>query len=131
MMASRMSRTILVVDDEESIRVMFRDYLEARGCRVFEAQNGAEAFNIASKEKPDVIIMDLSMPDVGGAAATSVLRELVTTARIPIIICSGQDEREARRLLSFGPKLRFMSKPVDLDKVWALAVELTPGKGKP
>ena len=126
-----MNRTVLVADDEEAIRVMFRDYLEAHDCRVFEAQNGAEAFTVASKEKPDAIIMDLSMPDVSGAAATSVLRELFATARIPIIICTGQDEREARRLLTFGPKLRFVSKPVDLDKVWALIVELTPGKGKP
>jgi len=126
-----MSRTVLVVDDEEAIRVMYRDYMEARGCRVLEAQNGAEAFNVASKERPDAIVMDLSMPGVAGDSATSVLRDFVLTARIPIIICSGKDEREARRLLSFGPRLRFMSKPVDLDALWALVAELTPEKGRP
>src|SRR3954468_24045853 len=61
-----MPKTILVVDDETKLRDMIRVYLEQEGYRVVEAGNGREALYVARYEKPDLIILDLMMPEMGG-----------------------------------------------------------------
>ena len=82
---------ILVVDDELAIRRFLRVSLTAHGYRVFEAQRGQEALETAAQIRPDLIILDLSLPDVDGIEVTRQLREWSKT---PIVILSvrGQDD---------------------------------------
>ena len=61
-----MSKTILVVDDKKELRVMVKTYLEQEGFRVATANDGQEALYVARHEKPDLIILDLMMPEMGG-----------------------------------------------------------------
>ncbi len=61
-----MAQTIMVVDDERALREMIRVYLEQEGYRVVEAANGRDALFVARHEKPDLIILDLMMPDMNG-----------------------------------------------------------------
>lgn len=61
-----MSKTILVVDDKEELRVLLKSYLEQEGFRVVTAVNGRDALFIARQEKPNLIILDLMMPEMGG-----------------------------------------------------------------
>ncbi len=61
-----MSKTLLIVDDEERLRALLRDYLEREGYRVLLAGNGQEALRVARQERPDLIILDLMMPQMDG-----------------------------------------------------------------
>lgn len=124
-----MERTVLVVDDDPAIRSMLRDFLESRGCRVVEAQNGAEGFLSAQKERPSLIIMDLNMPLVEGESAVHVLREFLETAAIPILIFSGEDSVRVDRFMGFGHKLDYLPKGTPLPALWERAQALL-GSGK-
>ena len=80
---------ILVVDDERPIRRFLRTSLSAYGYEVFEAVNGKEALQMAANERPDLIILDLGLPDMDGIEVTRNLREWTET---PIIILTVRDQ---------------------------------------
>ncbi|MFH1724511.1 MAG: response regulator [Elusimicrobiota bacterium] len=120
-----MAHTVLLVEDEQMTRTMLRKFFESHRCRVVEVEDGAEAFALVQKKKPDLIVMDLSMPDIEGLPAVHVLRDSPSTSDIPIIIYSGTlDDPVTRGELGVGPRLRFMRKPGDLDEMWQWAKEM-------
>jgi two-component system, OmpR family, KDP operon response regulator KdpE len=80
---------ILVIDDERPIRRFLRTSLSAHGYEIFEASNGEEALRMAAAERPDLIILDLGLPDIDGVEVTRRLREWTQT---PIIILSVLDQ---------------------------------------
>ena len=80
---------VLVVDDFADAREMYREYLKFSGFRVAEAQNGAEAIDKAKHLKPDLIVMDLSMPVVDGCEATRRLKADSATKGIPVVVLTG------------------------------------------
>lgn len=79
----------LVVDDDLDTREMYGIYLRTRGFRVLLATNGIEAIELAEREQPAVIVMDLMMPRLNGWEATRRLKAGGRTRRIPIIACTG------------------------------------------
>jgi CheY-like chemotaxis protein len=81
-------RTILVVDDFDDTRLLLRTWLERRGFRVVEAENGLEAINRAETESPDLIIMDMQMPQLDGLSATRRIRNLKALDSVPIVAVS-------------------------------------------
>jgi len=80
---------ILVVDDYQDAREMYAEYLQYSGFRVAEARNGNEAVTQARSLKPDLILMDLSLPGMDGWEATRVLKADEETRRIPIVALTG------------------------------------------
>jgi DNA-binding response OmpR family regulator len=84
-----MAQTILVVDDERRLRDMLRVYLEKEGYRVVEAGNGREALIVARYEKPDLIILDLMMPELGGY---DFIRAYRKEAETPVIMLTARIE---------------------------------------
>src|SRR5215475_262370 len=84
---------VVVVDDEVAIRRFLRASLTAHGYFVSEASTGEEALQVVPAVHPDVIILDLMLPDIGGVQITSHLREWTQT---PIIILSVQGEESAK-----------------------------------
>ena len=84
---------VLVVDDERSIRRFLRTSLSAHGFTVSEAATGVEALQAVAEEHPDLIIMDLSLPDIDGIEVTSRLREWTQT---PIIVLSVRNQEESK-----------------------------------
>ena len=84
-----MAQTILVVDDEARLRDMLRVYLEQEGYRVVEAANGREALFVARYEKPDLIILDLMMPEMGGYEFMRLHSKEATT---PVIMLTARVE---------------------------------------
>jgi CheY-like chemotaxis protein len=121
MMASDHSiPTIMVVDDDEDIRYMMRVLLEEDGYRVLEAENGQRALEIAQSGRPDLILMDLSMPVLDGFAATRRLRQLTKLGDVPIIAVTAYDTPEHRTDASAAGVNEYLTKPVDfvrLDKL--------------
>jgi two-component system, cell cycle response regulator DivK len=80
---------ILVVDDYQDAREMYAEYLQYSGFRVAEAKNGNEAVTQARSLKPDLILMDLSLPGMDGWEATRVLKADEETRHIPIVALTG------------------------------------------
>ncbi len=89
-----MNLRVLVVDDEPAIRRFLRVSLGAHGCTVFEAVNGQEALAGVAAHRPDLVILDLGLPDIDGLEVTRQLREWT---RLPIIILSVRGE-EAEKI---------------------------------
>jgi CheY-like chemotaxis protein len=81
-------RTILIVDDFDDTRLLLRTWLQRKGFRVIEAENGNRALAAAEREHPDLIIMDVEMPELDGLAATRKLRDLPKFAGVPILAVS-------------------------------------------
>lgn len=92
--------TILVVDDEEQIRAIFLAVLERKGHRVLLAGDGAETLRLVRRERPDVIILDLVLPDMNGLVVLEHIRQMKTS--VPVIVVTGQGtdeiETQARAL---------------------------------
>ena len=81
-------RTILVVDDFDDTRLLLRTWLQKKGYRVVEAENGYQAIAEAERAQPDLIIMDVEMPELDGLNATRQIRELNQIPRVPIVAVS-------------------------------------------
>ena len=79
---------VLIVDDNEQNLKLARDVLAAAGLRTLEAASGGEAIALAAEHLPDVILMDLRLPDIDGTDVARKLRERPRTARIPIVALS-------------------------------------------
>ena len=81
-------RTILVVDDFDDTRLLLRTWLQKKGFRVVEAENGNTAVAAAESNRPDLIIMDIEMPELDGLAATRKIREQTDLKEVPIVAVS-------------------------------------------
>jgi CheY-like chemotaxis protein len=88
-MSTEQGPLILVVDDYEDAREMYAEYLRFCGFRVAEARNGNEALEQAFTLKPDLILMDLSLPGMDGWEATRQLKADERTSRIPVVALTG------------------------------------------
>ena len=84
-----MTQTILVVDDEANLRTMLRVYLEQEGYRVVEAADGRMALYLARVEKPDLVVLDLMMPELNG---TEFMRAFTKEANTPVIMLTAKIE---------------------------------------
>jgi two-component system KDP operon response regulator KdpE len=91
---------VLVVDDELQIRRALKNALQEVSTRVVEAATGAEGIDLAATEQPDLVVLDLGLPDLSGA---DVCREIRRFATMPIVVLSARhDEHEKVRLLNLG-----------------------------
>ncbi len=117
-------KTVLVVDDDNSIRELLRQELEAEGYGVREAKDGREALAQVKREKPDLIVLDVMMPELSGFDVAAVLRNDPETLNIPIVMLSVvQDKQRGYRL---GVD-RYFTKPTDtqvlLNEIGALLAQ--------
>jgi DNA-binding response OmpR family regulator len=102
------SSTVLVVEDERKIRDLVRGYLEREGLGVLTTESGAEAITIARGQEPDLVVLDLGLPDVAGE---EVARELRTFSRVPILMLTAKAAEEDRiRGLELGAD-DYLTKP--------------------
>jgi two-component system cell cycle response regulator DivK len=87
---------VLVVEDTEDTRELFRSMLKSLGHEVFEADNGKRGVEIALKEKPDLILMDLRMPAVDGLLGAGALRMIDGFQAVPIIAVTANYSKRTR-----------------------------------
>ena len=112
---------ILIVDDEERNRKLLDVLLQTEGYQTLSAESGAEALSLAASEEPDLILLDLMMPDMDGFDVTRSLKSNPATSDIPIMIVSALDDVAARRRLLASGADEFINKPVDR---WELSLRL-------
>lgn len=118
--------TVLVVEDYEDARELMSLWLASSGYRVITASDGAEAVEVARRECPDVVVMDMSLPVIDGLSATAAIRQIEELCNVPIIACSANDVREwADKALAAGCN-DFVSKPVDFAALEAALKRLLP-----
>jgi DNA-binding response OmpR family regulator len=111
-----MTQTILVIDDEAKLRDLLRVYLEQEGFRVLEAGHGREALYVARYEKPDLIILDLMMPEMGGY---EFMRAFSKEAETPVIMLTAKVEDQDKILgLEFGAD-DYVTKPFNVRELIA------------
>ena len=105
---------ILVVEDNEKNMKLFRDVLAATGSRTLEATTGGEAVELASEHAPDLVLMDIQLPDLDGVQALQRLRADARTAAIPIVALTAQAmQGDRERFLAAGFD-GYLSKPVNI-----------------
>ncbi len=108
---------ILVVEDNRLSMKLFRDVLVASGYRALEATTGAEAIHLATAHGPDLVLMDIELPDLDGVNALRRLRTNERTAAIPVLAVTAQAMRGDReRFLAAGFD-GYISKPVNVGEL--------------
>jgi CheY-like chemotaxis protein len=126
--------TVLVVDDNADTRVVVRWMLERWGYRVVEAADGREAYEKAVEHRPDLVVMDLSMPVVDGFEAIRSIRAREEFSGLPVIAVTAFDRAVARDGAEAAGFDYYLSKPIDFKRLEVLVEQLTrPGRpgGKP
>jgi len=106
-------KTILVVDDEEEMLDHLVHTLKRTKCRVVATTKGREAVKLAKAEKPDLIILDVVMPDMDGGQIAGILAENPETAHIPVIFLTGILTKEEGFSRGTSGKRFVIPKPVD------------------
>ena len=110
-------RTILVVDDFDDTRLLLRTWLEKRGFRVVEAHDGIEAVRRAESESPDLIIMDVEMPELDGLAATRKIRGIEGLGTVPILAVSAYGADQFREPALAAGCNDYVSTPFEPDEL--------------
>ena len=124
------NQTVLVVEDFEDNRFMMRRLLEMSGYRVLEAINGEEAVEMAERERPGLILMDLSLPLLDGLAATRRIRQHEALRDVPIVAVSAHDTADFHADALAAGCNDYVTKPIDFDQLEALLGRLLPKDSK-
>ena len=105
---------VLVVEDNERNMKLFRDVLQASGFRTLEAATGERAVELALEQRPDLVLMDIQLPDIDGVEALRRLRADDGFAPVPVVALTAQAmEGDRERFLAAGFD-GYLSKPVDI-----------------
>lgn len=116
---SNTTKILLAEDNQESYE-MLSEYLEAWGYHIIRAQDGKEALQITREQRPDIILMDIQMPEMDGLEATRILKKDEELRHIPIIALTALAmQGDRKRCLDAGVDA-YVSKPVSLRKVTGL-----------
>ena len=118
------TETILLVEDTEDNRFMMRRLLEMSGYQVVEATNGEEAVRLAESERPDAILMDLSLPVIDGLAATRAIRKLDGFGTVPIVAVSAHDTSDFQSDALEAGCNSYITKPIDFSQLEILIARL-------
>ena len=111
--SSPVGLTLLLVEDNEDNRIIYSTVLRHTGYEVVEALDGAQAVALARSLLPDLILMDISIPEIDGWEATKILRQDPTTRDIPIIALTAHalaDDRERATAVGFTS---YLAKPIE------------------
>lgn len=126
-----MGKTIMVVDDEQHVVEVVRAMLIQKGHEVIVASNGREALEKLADERPDLILLDIVMPEMDGATLAEKLRDRPETAEIPIVFLTGllDGNRDASGNQALVGQ-QMLSKPFGAAELFKV-IELTVGEDDP
>lgn len=108
-----MRKIVLVVDDNVNNLLLEKDLLEVGGFEVLEAENASNAIAIARREKPDIILMDVRLPDMRGSVAARLLRQDMETRDIPIVFVTSSVMAEGREEIKDISNSGFIGKRIN------------------
>jgi CheY-like chemotaxis protein len=105
---------ILIVEDDSSSRKLLRDYLSAKGYDVLEAGEGEEAIDIVIAEKPDLVLMDVLLPDINGLEAVKIIKAKPEVKDIPIIAVTALAMKEDKEKCLACGCIDYITKPINI-----------------
>ena len=108
-----MKKKALVIDDNGNNLLLEKDLLEVAGFKVFEAENATDGIAMARKEKPDIIVMDVRLPDMLGTEAANILRQDKDTRDIPIVFVTASVMAEGIDAIKDITNSGFIGKPIN------------------
>jgi two-component system, cell cycle response regulator DivK len=111
------TRTIMVVEDYDDTRALLKKGLEGLGYSVLEASNGQEAVDIAERERPDLILMDLDLPILDGIAATQRIRQQAELETVPIVAVTAYPMSYTHVKAFAKGCNEYMPKPIDMTEL--------------
>ncbi|WP_075217445.1 response regulator [Mongoliimonas terrestris] len=111
-----MAKTVLIVEDNELNMKLFHDLLEAHGYRTIQTRNGIEALDLARAHKPDLILMDIQLPEVSGLEVTKWIKEDDELRAIPVIAVTAFAMKGDEERIRQGGCEAYISKPISVSK---------------
>ena len=121
---------ILVVEDNQKSMKLFRDVLLATGYRTLEATTGGQAVELAVDHAPDLVLMDIRLPDIDGVEALSRLRADERTASIPVLVVTAQAMQGDREQFLTAGFDGYISKPVNVVELVGIVRKHCEGRGR-
>lgn len=109
-----MTKTVLIVEDNELNMKLFNDLLEAKGYNVVQTRSGLTALDLAKEHRPDLILMDIQLPEVSGLEVTKWIKEDETIASIPIIAVTAFAMKGDEERIRQGGCEAYISKPISV-----------------
>lgn len=110
-------KKILIVDDDQVDLKILRDAFNSNEYHILQASGGYEAINVAKNDHPNLIILDIMMPDMDGGRVASLLKSDPSTKDIPIIFLSSSIRKEEERFSSALDGIYLMAKPFDRESL--------------
>jgi two-component system, cell cycle response regulator DivK len=123
-------KTILIVEDNEKNMKLARDILRAKGYVTLEAVNGLDGVRLALEHKPDLVLMDIQLPDINGIEAFERIRANAETAKVPVIAFTASVTTGDRSRIGDAGFDGFLGKPINL-KEFLETVRRTLGEAAP
>lgn len=114
--AGLMAKTVLIVEDNELNMKLFSDLLEANGYATVQTRNGVEAVGLARKHRPDLILMDIQLPEVSGLQVTQWLKDDDELRSIPVIAITAFAMKGDEEKIRQGGCEAYLSKPISVAK---------------
>ena len=111
-----MAKTVLVVEDNELNMKLFHDLLEANGYNIVQTRNGLEAIDLAREHRPDLILMDIQLPEVSGLEVTKWIKEDDDLRAIPVIAVTAFAMKGDEERIRQGGCEAYLSKPISVGK---------------
>ena len=111
-----MTKTVLVVEDNDLNMKLFHDLLDANGYGTLQSKTGKEALEIVKKQTPDLVLMDIQLPDVSGLEVTRLIKENEKTKNIPVIAITAFAMKGDEEKIRQGGCEAYMSKPISVPK---------------
>ena len=125
-----MAPKVLLVDDDPLMHRLYRPHLERAGYQIFSASNGAEAIEIAGRELPQVIIMDIMMPELDGLSAIREIRRFEAIKDIPIIVVTANTQYHlCEQESKWAGACCFLTKPFGPASLVSAVQRLMPSSG--
>ena len=109
-----MAKTVLIVEDNELNMKLFHDLLEAHGYGTVGTRNGIEALDLARKHHPDLILMDIQLPEVSGLEVTKWLKEDESLKAIPVVAVTAFAMKGDEEVIRQGGCEAYISKPISV-----------------
>ena len=110
------AKTVLIVEDNELNMKLFHDLLDAHGYRILQTKDGMEALDIAREHRPDLILMDIQLPEVSGLEVTKWLKEDDQLRAIPVIAVTAFAMKGDEERIREGGCEAYLSKPISVGK---------------
>lgn len=109
-----MAKTVLIVEDNELNMRLFNDLLEAFGYKTVKTKDGRQAVPLARQHKPDLIVMDIQLPEISGLEVTALLKQDAELKKIPVVAVTAFAMRGDEQKIRAGGCDAYLSKPISV-----------------